>query len=134
MQQDVGFGLVQLTDIAVRALSPGVNDPSTAIDVIAQLSDVLLGLWSRAPVATTCSTDDRTVVRYNVSHGEHLDRIVRSICRYGSEDNDVLDALQNTLLSIRNEVLRRGLPGPLEPLDHALGTVQAEIARTQRTT
>ena len=69
MQQDVGFGLVQLTDIAVRALSPGVNDPSTAIDVIAQLSDVLLGLWSQAPVAPTCSSDDRTVVRCNVTHG-----------------------------------------------------------------
>jgi uncharacterized membrane protein len=134
MQQDVGFGLVQLTDIAVRALSPGVNDPSTAIDVIAQLSDILLGLWSRAPVAPTCSTDDRTVVRYNVSHGEHLDRIVRSLCRYGSADTDVLEALQSALLTVRNEVLRRGLPGPLEPLDEALGTVQAEIARTQRTT
>lgn len=134
MQQDVGFGLVQLTDIAVRALSPGVNDPSTAIDVIAQLGDILLGLWSRAPEAPTCSTDDRTVVRYNVSHGEHLDRIVRSLCRYGNADTDVLEALQNALLTVRNEVLRRGLPGPLEPLDDALGTVQAEISRTQRTT
>jgi uncharacterized membrane protein len=134
MQQDVGFGLVQLTDIAVRALSPGVNDPSTANDVIARLSDVLLRLWSQAPTAPTCSSDERTLVRYNVTHGEHLDRIVRSLCRYGSADADVLEALHDALLTIRNEVLRRGLPGPLEPLDDALSTVQAEIARTHRTT
>jgi uncharacterized membrane protein len=28
--QDAAFGLRQITDVAVRALSPGVNDPSTA--------------------------------------------------------------------------------------------------------
>lgn len=134
MQQDVGYGLVQLTDIAVRALSPGVNDPSTANDVIARLSDVLVGLWSYSPLATTCSADDRTIVRYTVSHGEHLDRIGRSLCRYGRDDADVLEGLERMLSHVRDEVLRRGLPGPLEPLDDALATVQAEIARTHRTT
>jgi uncharacterized membrane protein len=34
MQQDVDFGLRQLNDIALRALSPAVNDPTTAIKVI----------------------------------------------------------------------------------------------------
>ena len=29
MEQDLGFGFRQLADIAVRALSPGVNDPTT---------------------------------------------------------------------------------------------------------
>ncbi|MBT8240640.1 MAG: DUF2254 domain-containing protein, partial [Acidimicrobiia bacterium] len=33
-QQDVAFGLLRLTDIAMRALSPGVNDPNTAIDIL----------------------------------------------------------------------------------------------------
>ena len=59
---------------------------------------------------------------------------MRALCRYGSTDADVLDALRNALVTIRNEVLRRGLPGPLEPLDSALSTVQAEIERTHRTT
>jgi uncharacterized membrane protein len=34
MEQDSRFGLVVLSEIACRALSPGVNDPGTAIDVI----------------------------------------------------------------------------------------------------
>ncbi|MFC7550503.1 DUF2254 family protein [Plantactinospora sp. GCM10030261] len=29
--QDVGFGFRQLTDIAERALSPGINDTTTAV-------------------------------------------------------------------------------------------------------
>ena len=38
MQQDVEFGVLQLVDIALRAISPAVNDPSTAITCIDQLS------------------------------------------------------------------------------------------------
>jgi uncharacterized membrane protein len=38
MEQDMAFGLQQLTDIALRALSPGVNDPSTAATAIDALS------------------------------------------------------------------------------------------------
>ncbi len=41
MQQDIDFGLRQLNDIALRALSPAVNDPTTAIEVVLRLSSVL---------------------------------------------------------------------------------------------
>lgn len=44
---DPRFGLVVLSEIAGRALSPGVNDPGTAIDVIGTLVR-LFALW-RAP-------------------------------------------------------------------------------------
>ena len=40
--QDPGFGLLCLSEIASRALSPGVNDPGTAIDMIARMSRVCL--------------------------------------------------------------------------------------------
>ncbi len=42
-----GFGLRQLLDIALRALSPGVNDPTTAVQVIDQLHDLLRRLAAR---------------------------------------------------------------------------------------
>lgn len=45
--QDVGFGFRQLVDIAERALSPGVNDPTTAVQVIDQLHDLLRRLVTR---------------------------------------------------------------------------------------
>ncbi|KZS80547.1 MULTISPECIES: DUF2254 domain-containing protein [Mycobacterium] len=48
LQQDVRFGLRQLVDIALRALSPAVNDPYTAIQVVHHLSAVESVLASRA--------------------------------------------------------------------------------------
>lgn len=49
MQQDAEFGVIQIVDIALRAMSPAVNDPSTAISCVDQLSRILI-LWiSRAP-------------------------------------------------------------------------------------
>ncbi|MCI0671237.1 MAG: DUF2254 domain-containing protein [Myxococcaceae bacterium] len=41
MQQDVDFGIRQLTDIALRALSPAVNDPTTAVEVLLHLASLL---------------------------------------------------------------------------------------------
>ena len=49
MQQDVEFGIIQIVDIALRAMSPAVNDPSTAISCVDQLSRIII-LWiSRMP-------------------------------------------------------------------------------------
>lgn len=44
--QDPRFGLVVLTEVALRALSPAVNDPGTAIDVIGRHAR-LLTLWAQ---------------------------------------------------------------------------------------
>jgi uncharacterized membrane protein len=47
LDQDVGFGIRQLSDIALRALSPGVNDPTTAVTCIGYLQAVLERLAGR---------------------------------------------------------------------------------------
>lgn len=47
MQQDVAFGIRQIVDIAERALSPGTNDPTTAVQALDQLHDVLRRLATR---------------------------------------------------------------------------------------
>jgi uncharacterized membrane protein len=49
LQQDVEFGIIQIVDIALRAMSPGVNDPSTAISCVDQLSRIMILWTSRAP-------------------------------------------------------------------------------------
>ncbi|MGO9545767.1 MAG: DUF2254 domain-containing protein [Rhodomicrobium sp.] len=49
MQQDLEFGVVQIVDIALRAISPAVNDPTTAITCVDQLSCILIRWLSRAP-------------------------------------------------------------------------------------
>ncbi len=49
MQQDVSYGLRQLTDVALKALSPGINDPTTAQDAIFHGAAVLAELLRRDP-------------------------------------------------------------------------------------
>ena len=52
LQQDVEFGVIQIVDIALRAMSPAVNDPSTAITCIDHLSRIMIRWLGRAPPAS----------------------------------------------------------------------------------
>ena len=49
LQQDIEFGVLQIVDIALKAISPAVNDPSTAINCIDQLSRILIHFALREP-------------------------------------------------------------------------------------
>ncbi|MEZ5215475.1 MAG: DUF2254 domain-containing protein [Ilumatobacteraceae bacterium] len=124
MQQDIGFGLVQLTDIAVRALSPGVNDPSTAKDVVVHLGDIMRALWEQDGPETVRGDEDRVVIRNEPRHADHLRAAFDPIRRYGRDAPDVLIALARTLRTIEHEVRRRSLPGPIEPLREMLRDVR----------
>ncbi|HTS28196.1 MAG TPA: DUF2254 domain-containing protein [Bryobacteraceae bacterium] len=47
LQQDVEFGVLQIVDIALKAISPAVNDPTTAIGSVDQLCRILIRFASR---------------------------------------------------------------------------------------
>lgn len=51
MLQDPRFGLMVLNEVGMRALSPGVNDPGTAIDVIHRLTGLLAEVGAPTPRA-----------------------------------------------------------------------------------
>jgi uncharacterized membrane protein len=62
LQQDVEFGVIQIVDIALKAISTAVNDPSTAITCVDQLGRILIRFMSRhVPVSLLC--DPPHVVR-----------------------------------------------------------------------
>jgi uncharacterized membrane protein len=63
--QDPGFGLRQLVDIAGRALSPAINDPTTAVQAIDRITDLLATIAQR-PDPTGWYTDDAGVVRVGI--------------------------------------------------------------------
>jgi len=50
LQQDVEFGILQIVDIALKAISPAVNDPTTAVSCVDQLSRILICFAGREPV------------------------------------------------------------------------------------
>lgn len=49
LQQDIEFGVLQIVDIALRAISPAVNDPSTGINCVDHLSRILIRFAAREP-------------------------------------------------------------------------------------
>ncbi|MGH2418650.1 MAG: DUF2254 family protein, partial [Candidatus Limnocylindria bacterium] len=65
MEHDVAFGIQQLVDIAVKALSPSINDPTTAMNCIDRLVEVLTaaGLQADPPRAFA---DEDGVIRLEV--------------------------------------------------------------------
>ncbi len=58
--QDLEFWLRQLVEVGVRALSPGQNDPYTAIAVIDRVALSLKRMMDRAPARTTWRDDNGT--------------------------------------------------------------------------
>jgi uncharacterized membrane protein len=91
LDEDVGFGLRQLVDIAERALSPSVNDPTTALQVIDQLHDLLRRLATRAlPPRQTRAADGRLAVHVpQPDFADYLNLAVAEIAHFGAQSDRV---------------------------------------------
>ena len=61
--QDLGFGLRQLADIALRALSPAVNDPTTAVQALDRIVQFLAAVANR-PLDALRVPDRHGTVRF----------------------------------------------------------------------
>ncbi len=86
--QDVSFGLRQLTDVAARALSPGVNDPTTAVHVLGHLSAILCDLAGRklGPRTLADGTGQIRVIVARPGFASLLDLAIGQPRRYGIAD------------------------------------------------
>lgn len=64
-EQDIAFTLDELSTIAFRALSPGINDPFTAIDVLHQMSAIVDRAARGKPLPVyTSDNDGRIRIRW----------------------------------------------------------------------
>lgn len=98
--QDVTFAASQITEIAVRALSPGINDPFTAVMCIDALTSALRQLLDRrlpSPFRFD-SEGSLRVIAHPVRFGAVLDSALGPIFEYGRESSlvskRVLEALE----------------------------------------
>jgi uncharacterized membrane protein len=104
--QDVGFGLRQLTDVANKALSPGVNDPTTAIHALGHVSVFLCALSDRDLGAELRRDKDRRVrvVLHRPDLASYIDLGLSQPRRYGAADPQVLEKLSHVLLDLSYRV------------------------------
>lgn len=93
--QDVGFGLRQLSDVANKALSPGINDPTTAIHALGHVSALLCQLAVRelGPVLLRDDDDRVRVALHRPGFADLLDLAITQPRRYGSADPQVMARL-----------------------------------------
>lgn len=96
-ESDPRFGLVVLSEIASRALSPGVNDPGTAIDIIG----TLVRLFTRWHQARQDHDDDQVeyarVEVAEISLNDMFDDAFNPIARDGASLIEVVIRLQKAL-------------------------------------
>ena len=88
MEQDVEFGVLQIVDIALKAISPAVNDPTTATTCVDQLGRILLRALLRPPPDPVLRDSDgmaRVVLR-RTSFPRLLDVAFSQIRHYGKTD------------------------------------------------
>lgn len=96
--QDPRFGLSVLSEIALRALSPGINDPGTAIDVIGRATR-LLTIWAEGDREPTEIEYPRIHVP-PIEADDLFDDAFRLIARDGAAQLDVQLRLRKALRAL----------------------------------
>ena len=98
--QDPVYGFAVLGEIAAKALSPAVNDPGTAIDVVAAAVR-LLGEWARSAEAAEAEAAGFDGVRFPPLAAETLlDAVFTPVALYGAGDPMVGERLQHALAAL----------------------------------
>lgn len=107
-RQDVECAIEELVEVAVRSLSPGINDPFTAMNCIDRLGASLGGMAERKlPPAYCYGEGDRLrVVARGTSFADVLDAAFNQIRQNGRESVPVTIRLLEALESIAEHVRR----------------------------
>jgi len=101
------FGCTQISEIAVKALSPGINDPGTAITAIDMLS-VLLSKRLQLPDLDIAPLPDQPprLFHYEMNLDELLLLVFGPIRNYGGTDVSVLAGLLQAFKNLFYQPLR----------------------------
>jgi uncharacterized membrane protein len=125
-EQDPKYPIRLLVDVAIRALSPAVNDPTTAVQTIDQIEDLLHRL-GRRDLDAGYADDRNGVLRLVIpmpTWEDYLALAFDEIRQYGATSVQVMRRLRSALLALlesasavdRAEAVRRYL----QHLDHTI--------------
>ena len=134
LQQDASYGIRQLADVALKALSPGVNDPTTAQDAVFHLSAVLREFLQQEEPSRDLAHDQRRLVLTQADDHEGILGLAYDEIRLAAAS---LPAVSIYLLESMS-LLRESLPPNQEPARRLLDrhahlvleeTTRADLAR-----
>ncbi|WP_025272757.1 DUF2254 domain-containing protein [Haloglycomyces albus] len=130
--QDLGFGLRQLVDIAAKALSPAVNDPTSAVQVIDRVQEII-GHLAVTPIDEVAFCDGDGAVRLLVNHHRWtalVELAFTEIRTYGASSPQVTRRLTAAL----NDLIRMCPTDRREALHHQLALLRADVNTAMPTT
>ena len=135
--QDIGYGLRQTTDIVNKALSPGINDPTTAIHALGQMSALLVELtgYALGPLVLTDGDDRPRVLLKRPDFAEMLEVAVAQPRSYGKADDQVLARLYTLLADVAwhaTDEHRQPVLDQLRRLDATVADQDFDDAQTAR--
>ena len=91
ISQQYVYGFKHLTEVALKALSPGINDPGTAIQAIDRLTDLLVeGLEIQGQVILKDKDNELRFIHEAVHYDKILYFSVNAISEYGKTDLTVM--------------------------------------------
>ena len=91
----IEYGIVVLVDTAIMALSPAVNDPNTAVQVVEELTFLFEELCRHDLGSHQAGDGDSNAVVRSRSFGEYLRLGTEQIILYGKDDPLVVGALRH---------------------------------------
>jgi uncharacterized membrane protein len=100
--QDPRFGLIVLTEIASRALSPGINDSGTAIDVITRSTAILSSFKDETAEADQLDKGHENVFIAPLSASDLLEDALAPIIRDGAGVLEVQTRVMKSLAYLAN--------------------------------
>lgn len=126
MTQDAAFGFRQIVDIAEKALSPAVNDPTTALQALDQIHDLLRRLAIRRIPSSFRVDEEGAVVLHLPRPGwpDYVTLALDEIRQYGIGSIQIARRLRHLLLDVR----AAAPPSRRAPLDRQLRLLDEGIA------
>lgn len=113
--QDLRFSLDQLVTIALRALSPALADPVTALMCLDRLGEALVRLAGQAP-ASACRCDGKARLRildHPPGFSEFCDQVLDPIRTYGKNDPQIVARIMGLLAQCARAAARAEYLRPL---------------------
>lgn len=132
IEQDVGFGIRQIVDIALKALSPGVNDTTTAINCIDNLGEIVGEIAERKMPERVRSKDGTPrVVAVAPDFEDFVETAFDQIRISGKGKQAIFERLLETMMFIAERAAGNGRRRALERQIELIGEFAAETLQTE---
>jgi len=96
------MGCMQLSEIAIKALSPGINDPGTAILSLNTLMTLLTHCAAQSPANTHKDKEGAIrIITYERTFEDYINDCVLPIWDYGKNDRMIQQAFKNILPQLK---------------------------------